>query len=148
MRQRFACACVAAALLGVMLAGVALATFSQDGETFRTRLAPVPIDVTMQPRVAGSGSVTAVLASSRLMISGSFEGLRSPATVAHIHRAPRGIPGPPVLDLTVTKAASGTLSGSLALTPVQVEDLRNGRLYVQVHSEGAPEGNLRGWLLP
>ncbi len=148
MRQRFACVCLAAALLGVMLAGVALAAFSQDGETFRTRLAPVPIDVTMQPRIAGSGSVTAVLASSRLTVNGTFEGLRSPATVAHIHRAPRGIPGPPVLDLTVTKAASGTLSGSLALTPVQVEDLRNGRLYVQLHSEGAPEGNLRGWLLP
>ena len=143
MRQRFACVCVAAALLGV-----APAAFSQDSETFRTRLAPVPIDVTMQPRVAGSGSVTAVLASSTLTVNGTFEGLRSPATVAHIHRAPRGIPGPPVLDLTVTKAASGTLSGSLALTPVQVEDLRNGRLYVQLHSEGAPEGNLRGWLLP
>jgi hypothetical protein len=148
MRQRFACVCVAPALLGVMLGGVAIAAFSQGGETFRTRLAPVPIDVTMQPRVAGSGSVTATLQGSRLSINGQFEGLRSPATVAHIHRASPGMQGPPVLDLNVTKAAAGAVSGSPNLTPPQLEDLRSGRLYVQIHSEGAPEGNLRGWLLP
>ena len=36
---------------------------------------------------------------------------------------------------------------TLELTPGQIEDLRNGRIYVQIHSERAPDGNLRGWLL-
>jgi hypothetical protein len=90
----------------------------------------------------------ATLQGNKLTVSGTFEGMRSPATVAHLHRGPRGIPGPPIFELTVTKAASGSVNGSLDLTPAQVEDLRNGRVYVQVHSEGAPEGNLRGWLLP
>ena len=34
------------------------------------------------------------------------------------------------------------------LTPIQLADLEKGRLYVQVHSEKAPDGNLWGWLLP
>jgi hypothetical protein len=51
-------------------------------------------------------------------------------------------------DLAVAKtdAASGTLSGTVDLTSLQVADLEKGRLYVLVHSEKAPDGNLWGWL--
>ena len=92
--------------------------------------------------------MTATLQGNKLTVGGTFEGLRSSATVAHLHRGQRGIPGPPIFELTVTKAARGSVSGSLDLAPAQIEDLRNGRVYVQIHSESAPEGNLRGWLLP
>jgi hypothetical protein len=47
----------------------------------------------------------------------------------------------------VTKAEKGTVSGTVELSPDQIEDLRNGRLYVQIQSQGAPDGNLWGWLL-
>ena len=141
--KQFACVWVAGTLFCA-----ASAAFSQSGGTFKTRLSPVPITVAMQSAVAGSGSVTATLQGNKLNVSGTFEGLRSSATVAHLHRGARGIPGPPIADLTVTKAAKGSVSGSLNLTPAQVDDLRNGLVYVQIHSESAPEGNLRGWLLP
>jgi hypothetical protein len=61
----------------------------------------------------------------------------------------RGIRGPAILDLDlmISKAVKGTLSGSVDLTPDQIADLRNGRLYVQIQSERAPDGNLWGWLL-
>ena len=42
----------------------------------------------------------------------------------------------------------GTISGSVELTATQVADLEKRRLYVQVHSEKAPDGNLWGWLFP
>jgi len=142
MLQAITRACLTAALLsGALLA------FSQGGETFRTRLSVVPITVAMQDTVAGQGSVTATLSGRRLTVMGTFEGLKSPATVARIHLAARGIRGPAILDLTVTKAASGTISGSLDLTPAQIEELRNRRFYVQLYSERAPDGNLWGWLL-
>jgi hypothetical protein len=38
------------------------------------------------------------------------------------------------------------LGGSAELTSPQVRDLREGRYYVQIHSQGNPEGELRGWL--
>ena len=92
---------------------------------------------------------TATLAGKQLTITGTFEGLRSPATTVQIRRGPKGIRGPtiPDLDLTVSKAVKGTLSGSVELTPEQIVDLRSGRLYVQIQSERAPDGNLWGWLL-
>ncbi len=138
-------------VLVVQAAGLAVLT-AQQPKTFRARLSPVPITVAMQATVSGSGSVSAVLTGTKLAIAGTFEGLRSPATTAQIHKGPvRGVRGPVVADLAVTKAAeptSGTISGSMDLTPLQVADLEKGRLYVQLHSEKAPDGNLLGWLLP
>ena len=40
------------------------------------------------------------------------------------------------------------ISGSLDLTPQQVDNLRKGGLYIEIHSEKAPEGALWGWLIP
>jgi len=124
---------------------------AQGSRTFRGRIAPVPIDVSMQATIAGSGSMTATLNGAKLTLSGTFEGLKSPATIAQVHKSPvRGVRGPVVFDLVVNKtdASSGTLSGTYDLTPLQVADLEKGRLYVQVHSEKAPDGNLWGWLMP
>src|SRR5262245_26508164 len=124
---------------------------AQSSRTFKTRLSPVPIDVSMQSTIAGSGSVTAVLTGTKLTITGTFDGLKSPATIAQVHKSPvRGVRGPVVFDVTVAKndPAGGTLSATVDLTALQVTDLEKGRLYVQVHSEKAPDGNLWGWLTP
>jgi hypothetical protein len=132
---------------GTVVLAVAIAA-AQSPKTFRARLAPVAIDAAMKATVTGSGSLTAVLTGSRLAVNGKFDGLRGPATVASIHQGPAtGVRGPAILDLSVSKATSGAVSGSFDLTPEQVESLLKGRLYVQIHSEKAPDGNLWGWLL-
>ena len=121
---------------------------AQSPKTFRARLAPVAIDAAMKATVTGSGSLTAVLMGSKLTVNGKFDGLRGHATVAHIHQGPAtGVRGPAILELSVSKATSGAVSGSFDLTPEQVESLDKGRWYVQIHSEKAPDGNLWGWLL-
>jgi hypothetical protein len=120
---------------------------AQTGDTFRARLSPVPINVSMLSTIAGTGSLTATLKGKQLTVQGTFEGLRSPATTVQIRRGPKGLRGPAILELMVTKADKGTVGGTVELTPDQVEDLRNGRLYVQIQSQGAPDGNLWGWLL-
>jgi hypothetical protein len=115
---------------------------------YRARLSIVPIDVAMQSTIAGSGAVTATLKGSTLTISGTFNGLRTAATVARVHRSPRtAMRGAPIGDLTATANTNGTISGSLELTKEQIDDLAAGRIYVQLHSEKAPDGNLWGWLL-
>ncbi len=152
-----------AILLAVGLAGQATlaqvpSTGSGQARTYRTRLSPVPIDAAMMASIAGSGSVTATLVGTRLTLTGTFEGLRSAATVARLHRAQKGVRGPAVFDLVLantpglpgaaspTTSTSGTISGALDLTATQVDDLGRERFYVQLHSEKAPEGNLWGWL--
>ena len=117
-------------------------------ESFAARLTPVPIDIAMRATVAGMGSVSATLTGTMLSLSGSFEGLRTAATIGKIHQGPvMGVRGPAILDLTVSKATSGEVKGSFDLTPEQVESLRKGKLYIQIYSEKAPDGNLWGWLL-
>jgi len=120
----------------------------QAARTFAARLSPVPITVAMQETVSGRGAVTAVLAGNRLTIEGRFEGLRSPATVARVHLAPRALRGPAIADLTVSTGTTGAIKGAVDLTDRQREALEKSSIYIQIHSEKAPEGNLWGWLLP
>jgi hypothetical protein len=133
--------------VGVAILWVGALTAAQGGGKFRARLSPVPVEATTLAAITGSGSVTAVLTGTRLTVTGTFEGLRTPATVARIHRAMKGVRGPALFDLVVSKATSGTISGTLTLTPARVEDLEEGRFYRQIHSEKLPDGNLWGWLL-
>ncbi len=131
---------------------VAALTFSlaaQNRDTFKTRLTATPADARTRAALAGSGNVSAVLEGSKLALTGSFEGLLAPATAATLHGAvAAGVRGPAIADLTVSKATAGTVTGSIALTPQQIESLRKGGLYVLIDSEKAPEGVLWGWLLP
>ena len=131
----------------LLLAGQAFAGQGGGGEVYRARLSVVPLDVAMQANVAGLGQVTATLAGNRLTVTGDASGLKSPARTDSIHRGPKGIPGPAILQLTATKTTSPMITGTLDLSPQQVEDLKGEQLYVQLNSERAPEGNLRGWLL-
>ncbi len=102
----------------------------------------------MQSTIAGSGSATAALKGTTLTINGTFTGLKTPATAARLHRGPKtAMRGPAIGDLTATAATDGTISGSIELSAAQAADLAAGRLYVMLHSEKAPEGNLWGWLL-
>jgi hypothetical protein len=145
MPKRYGC------LNALVVCGILLAAYSalaQNGQSFKARLSTVPVDAAMLPTVTGSGSLKAVLAGTKLTISGSFEGLRSPAIHASIHIGPqKGVRGPAVHDLEVTKQKAGSVSGLVDLTASEVEDLKDGRLYVQIDSERAPEGNLWGWVL-
>jgi len=136
-------------LIGIALLLCSAVTLgAQVGKAFKARLAPVPIDVSMQGAVAGSGSVTATRAGNKLTIAGTFDGLHSPATLAQLHKSPvTGVRGPVIGDLVVTNGTTGTISGAIDLNAALADDLEKGRLYVQVHSEGAKDGNLWGWLL-
>jgi CHRD domain len=111
-------------------------------------LSPLPADAKTRPDLAGSGSVSAVLNGTKLAITGSFEGLLSAATTASLHSAvAAGVRGPAIADLTISKAASGTITGSIELTPALLANLHKGGLYIQIHSEKATSGVLWGWLL-
>jgi len=139
-------------LAAVCALAVGLPTVSiaaQSGKTYKARLSPVPMDAQMAATVSGLGSATATLNGTTLTVSGMFDGLKSPATIAQIHKAQRGVRGPVVFDLKVTpNGTSGTLSGTITMTPQQAADLDKGWFYIQLHSEKAPDGNLWGWLLP
>ena len=132
----------------VVAIACALSLAAQTPETYKVRLSPVPVEAKTRASIAGIGSATATLVGSKLSISGSFEGLLSPALVAKVHQGPvTGVRGPAILDLTVAHEPSGMVNASLDLTPQQLESLKKGKLYIQIDSEKVPDGNLWGWLL-
>jgi len=144
--------CVVTMVMAAALAGASLPATAQSGDKFTARLGWVPTaGAADRANVTGKGSATGTLSGRKLTISGAFDGLAAPATVARLHQGvAKGARGAAITDLTISKAASGMLSGSVDLTVAQVDALRQGKLYIQVHSEKgvAPDGsNLWGWLL-
>ena len=139
--------------LAVFAFAVGVVSFLQPGaaqnqERFKARLATVPMDGGMRETVAGSGAASAVLTGTKVTITGTFAGLRTPATTARLHGSlATGVRGASIAELTVSKAMTGTITGSLDLTPEQAQKLRKGQIYIQISSEKAPDGNLWGWLL-
>jgi hypothetical protein len=139
---------VAALVVVVVFVWFAPPGAMQNQEKYKVRLSTVPMDGGMREAVAGSGAASAVLTGTKLTITGTFQGLRSPATAARVHSGPaKGVRGASVAELTVSKAVNGTVTGSLDLTREQLQNLQSGRLYLQISSEKAPDGNLWGWFL-
>jgi hypothetical protein len=138
-----------ALLLGMLTVIVSASAFSQAnmGNSLRGRLSPMPVTPQTVRTITGEGEVRAVLNGTTLTVSGNYTGMSSAATMAHIHQGPKAIPGPVVLRLDVAGGSAGTISGTLTLTPELIEALHAESLYVQIHSETNPEGELRGWLM-
>jgi hypothetical protein len=140
MTRRFVLLAACAVLVAASAAGA-------QARQYRARLAPMPLDVAMQATIAGSGTMTGTLAGTTLTLNGTYKDLRTAATVVRLHRGPRiAMRGPAIAELKASGGTAGTITGTIELTKEQLDDLSNARLYVQLHSEKAPDGNLWGWL--
>jgi hypothetical protein len=134
-------------MVGLVLC-TAVPGFAKD-DAWQARLSRVPVDSATAAKITGVGHITAELDGGKLEITGNFEGLQGPATGGELREGPvTGARGERLAEFSVPHEAAGSISASLALTPEQLEALRAGRLYVQINSESAPDGNLWGWLLP
>ena len=154
-------ACLTALAIGASLF-VTVPLGAQSVEKYGARLAPAPPlglggrgGAPASSFVAGAGSASATLTGKKLTVTGTFQGMATPVTVAKVGlgRA-TGARLDLILDLKITKApqatppgTSGVVEGAFDLTPEQVDGLKKGKLYIQINSEGAPNGHLLGWLL-
>ena len=142
-------ALVLALLLGGTLGGPALASsgrVSAQVGSFRARLSPLPVSGRTVRTITGLGQVRATLDGNRLTVTGTYQGMSSPATAAHLHFGAPGRPGPLAQPLEVTTSPEGEVTGTAELTDQQVDALQAQSLYVQIHSEDNPAGELRGWI--
>jgi hypothetical protein len=82
-------------------------------------------------------------------VDGTFTGLTSKVTAAHIHGpAAPGVNAPIIVPLTVTGDTSGTVSGTGTMTSGQMNDMIGGMTYVNIHSMMFPEGEIRAQIMP
>jgi hypothetical protein len=137
---------------GVGCAAIAYATwfpmaFAQD--VFAVRITTVPISLAEAKTITGIGQANATLEGRELVIEGHFEGLQGAATQAELHiGSVRGVRGDAFAEVEVEPKSSGVIGGRVELGRAQIAALREGRMYLQIQSAVAPDGNLWGWLLP
>lgn len=116
-------------------------------------VAPAAVDT------KASAVVTAVLLGNTLTVSGSFTNLSSPLRDiarspddpgVHIHPGARGETNRYIIGLAVVlngDQRSGIFSGRFTLTDEQVSELKAGRIYVDIHTQANPGGEVRDQLL-
>jgi hypothetical protein len=101
-------------------------------------------DQVVPPTGSGAGGVASIIINEDMTVANytvSFAGLEGGAqTAAHFHLAAPGENGPVVFDLGV-----GTpVSGMWMPTAEEAQALMDGNIYVQIHTEGFPAGEIRG----
>src|SRR5262245_21616437 len=96
--------------------------------------------------VTGSGSGSFRVAEDGT-ITGSVSTKDVQGTMAHIHRGAAGANGPVIVPLDKNGDTYSVPAGR-KLTPQQIEDLKKGNLYVNVHTNRNKGGEVRGQLQP
>jgi trimeric autotransporter adhesin len=81
----------------------------------------------------------------KLTYSIAFTGTLGPETIAHIHKGAPGVAGPPIITLPAGNLKEGP---PLSLDAQAVADLLAGLLYVNIHTDPNPDGEIRGQILP
>jgi hypothetical protein len=98
----------------------------------------------------GFGIVTLNDAETEIRFSLTFFGLGSNQAASHIHGAgAMGANAPILFNIGSTGASNGTFTAlTQAVTPSQVQQLKSGLWYFNVHSDNLPNGEIRGQILP
>ena len=92
------------------------------------------------------GSANVSVAGTAMTVDGAFDGFE--ATAAHVHGpADVGETAGPIFTLDVDNPNTH-FEGTFTMTPEQVEWFQGGLLYLNVHSEANPGGEIRGQIVP
>ncbi len=99
----------------------------------------------VETKATGKGTITIGADKS---VKGSVKTTNLMGTAAHIHEAPPGKAGPPIITLTKSGDDTWTVPEGSKLTDAQYEAFKAGNLYVNVHSAENKPGEIRGQLKP
>ena len=86
-------------------------------------------------RVADDGTITGSITTERVR-----------GTVAHIHQGAKGTNGPVIVQLDKS-GDTYSVPPKHRLTPAQIEELKKGNLYVNVHTSRYRAGEVRGQII-
>jgi uncharacterized protein (TIGR03118 family) len=150
---------LAAAELQAILSGLTYVNIHtpnhQSGE-IRGQIVPLHLTVTLNgasevppitTTATGTGSLT--LIGNQVLYAVSYSGLAGAATGAHIHGpADATQPAPILVFLNTPSGTSGSISGTVSLTPAELADLLAGMTYINIHSTVHQGGEIRGQITP
>jgi outer membrane receptor for monomeric catechols len=130
---------VALVMIGITLSAIVAAG---DIKVTLTGAEEVPAATT-----SATGSGTIKIADDK-SVSGGITTTGIEGTMAHIHFAPAGKNGPPIITLTKNADNEWIVPAGALLTDEQFAAFKAGSLYINVHSASKPAGEIRGQLNP
>ena len=95
---------------------------------------------------AATGSGVLIIDTESGEVSGSITTFGIAGNAAHIHTGAVGVNGPVIIPLTQSSTGVWTLAADAKLTSEQLDAMRAGGLYVNVHTSANPGGEIRGQL--
>lgn len=97
----------------------------------------------------GYGTVTLDDAMDMFTVDMTWQDLTGPSVAAHIHGpgAP-GVAAPVIFPFMIMPGTSGHFTGTFAINAMQLDWLQTGLLYMNIHTQLFPGGEIRGQLTP
>ena len=127
-------------MVGVLVGGTALAM--APIETSLSGGQEVP---PVKSLATGTGTI---MVKDDKSVSGTIKTLGIKGTVAHIHQGATGMNGPHIVDLTKVSDDEWGIPPGTRLTDEQFQSLKDGNLYINVHSAEHKGGEIRAQLKP
>jgi CHRD domain-containing protein len=131
--------CMATVGLALAMGGTAIA---KDVAVSLTGDQEVPAVTTA---AKGAGKITI---GEDKTVSGSIKTSGIAGVAAHIHEAPTGKNGPPIITLEKKSDSEWAVPAGSKLTDAQYESFKAGNLYVNIHSAEHKGGEIRTQLKP
>jgi hypothetical protein len=105
-------------------------------------------DQEVPPVVSSASGTGTIVIKDDKTVSGSIKTNGIAGIMAHVHLAPPGQNGPPIITLTKTADNTWSVPAGAVLTNDQYQSFKDGNLYVNVHSAEHKGGEIRTQLKP
>ena len=129
-------------VLGLWVGVASLAASAQSMKVTLTGAQEVP------PVMTSASGVGAIIVAPDGSVSGTITTSGIEGTMAHIHEAPMGQNGPVSIPFTKTSDNVWSAPAGAKLTDAQLQSLKSGNLYLNVHSATNKPGEIRAQLKP
>ena len=133
---------LAKAALGLCIGIASLTVSAQSMKVTLSGSQEVP------PVMTSASGVGSIMVAPDGSLSGTITTTGVEGTMAHIHEAPMGQNGPVIVPFTKTSDNVWSAPAGAKLTVAQLQSLKNGNLYLNVHSATNKPGEIRAQLKP
>jgi CHRD domain/FG-GAP-like repeat len=131
----------------ILVASALVLSATVNAEAFSAYLSSAQEVPTNSSTATGYARVVLNESAGTISFTVVFSGLSSNQAACHIHAsAAIGANAPVAINLGAVGGTSGTITGTAAITPTQVAQLRAHQTYVNVHSANFAGGEIRGQL--
>lgn len=142
MKPTFRNFCMTTVLSGAVLVVAAANALAADIKVTLSGDQEVPA---VKTSATGSGTISV---GDDKSVKGSVRTTGVVGTMAHIHEAAPGKNGPVAIPLMKAADNQWSVPAGAKFSDAQYENYKAGNMYVNVHSDAHPDGEIRGQLKP